>query len=722
MGVRRNKKEELSQIINELEMERMCLPERCFRILTLLFLVISTAMCSLYTSTAATITVKEYNPSGEQLYTYLYLYQNGRKIGYYTGRSIEVPDCQGTYYYHTETNHSGVVSAGQSLNLKCGAITFLVKDRTGNPLSTVYIRIYEDGDQVGYKFTDKDGQVTFDLKPSSKYAYQTDFCSGTFELGNSEQILELNKEVKEAITAFPVVMKYHDRPVKNGSYSLYTYPDKEKSLDSASSSSVQNGGVLLFTYPSEGRYWVQDKYGAFSEPFTVDALHEEKTVEHYKVTFISNDDNPNVLKSIQVAQIAQKTFPYDDKISDGKGYAVYYLMPGEYKYSHLGGTGVFTVDEQDMTVNIPSNTRSLEFLSSDGSPCVNLTVSLSSDNNGKTTEYVTDSNGKCEINCLKGLKYYVSINGVGKAELSSNKQQTFQVSKCAFNLPEITGTKYVNVSDGASSLNIFNGETKSLLNGTYQINIYDGSGQTTKTVDLRSDLDFASFLPDSYSFRVTVDNEPYNGYVYFRTPGQNDRVVQSINGNIQIRLENPEEISVAIYPTYTYCQAHITNGCSLDFSSVNIESEGPGIAFPYTSGYTYSYLKGSNLKLVAVAAANEEFDCWEINGVPYSSSAIEYKVDGKTKAMAKFKTFTTRIKEISGNSPSLNIRVTQDTVNFSEPINGDVKIYSVNGVQVKSIFVISDHIDITDLMPGAYVITVDEKDGKIASAKFAKYN
>ncbi len=720
MNFRRNNNEVSSLIINEPRKHKEGVPILITRVFTFLALVITSLVGMPDVCSAKTITVREYNPSGELLYTRLDLYQNGRKIGNYTGRSIEVTNCEGSYYYQTDTNHSGAVDAGQSLNLKCGAITFLVKDRTGNPLSTVYIRIYEDGDQVGYKFTDKDGQVTFDLKPSSKYAYQTDFCSGTFELGNSEQILELNKEVKKAITAFPVVMKYHDMPVKNGSYSLYTYPDKEKSLDSASSSSTQNGGVLLFTYPSEGQYWVQDKYGVFSEPFTVDALHDEKTVEHHKVTFISNDDNPNVLKSIQVAEISQRTFPYDDKISDGKGYAVYYLMPGEYKYSHLGGTGVFTVGEQDMTVNISSNTRSLEFLSSSGSPCVNLTVSLSSDNSSKTTEYVTDTNGKCEINCLRGLKYYVSINGVGKVELSNLKQQTFYVSKCSFNLPETTGTKYVNVSDGASSLNIFNGETKSLLNGTYQISIYDGSGQLPKTVDLTSDLDFASLLPNSYSFRVTVDNEPYNGYVYFRTPGQNDRMVQAINGKIQIRLDNPEEISVAVYPIYTYCPTRITNGCSLDFNSVNVESEGPGIAFPYTSGYTYSYLKGSNLKLVAVAAANEEFDCWEINGVPYSSSAIEYKVDGKTKAIAKFKTFTTRIKEVSDTSSSLNISVTKDAVNFSEPINGDVKIYSVNGIQVKSLFVISDHIDITDLMPGVYVITVDEKDGRIASTKFTK--
>lgn len=74
-------------------------------------------------------------------------------------------------------------------------------------------------------------------------------------------------------------------------------------------------------------------------------------LEYKKVKFISQNNDPNILKNITVKH---EGYSSENKITDGEGFAEFYLLPGVYTYTHLSGNGTFVVEDRDIQIDLTS--------------------------------------------------------------------------------------------------------------------------------------------------------------------------------------------------------------------------------------------------------------------------------------------------------------------------------------------------------------------------------
>ncbi len=233
-------------------------------------------------------------------------------------------------------------------------VTFTVKDNLGNPIKSETIRVYEDGVEVSNKYTNSSGIAEFYLKASDKYAYKTSFNQAALTLQNDASLTLTKNNVR-------IIAKYQNYPVADN-FTIYPYGDKNTSLDTKSSSATN--GEVNFNLAT-GKYWLKNKLNIYTV-LDITNANQQIVLEYKKIQFISNQTDPNVLENIVVSNGNYST---DTKISDGKGYADFYLLPGSYTYSHLGMSESFTVTNdmlislttQNVTFNLINASTSLAY-------------------------------------------------------------------------------------------------------------------------------------------------------------------------------------------------------------------------------------------------------------------------------------------------------------------------------------------------------------------------
>ena len=523
---------------------------------------------------SATFTLKY---GSANLSEYVYVYQNGKQVasGYTSSStgtlSITLPT--GNYSYKTATNFIGDITATSTVTLDHKKITLTIKDNAGSPISSESIYIYEDGIQVDYGSTNSSGIAEFYLKPSEKYAYKTSFNQSAMSLLNDAAITLTKNNVS-------VIAKYLNYPVADN-FTLYPYGDTQNAIGSYVYSSETNGQINFNV--ATGNYWLKNKLNIYTK-LNVTSTSQQFYLDYKKVRFISNINVPNILENVIVSN---GTYSSDTKLTDGKGYADFYLLPGSYTYSHLGMSEPFTV-KNDTTVNL--TTQSVTFNLKNGTTSAayaNQPFKIGRDINSLSS-YTTNSSGTCQVNLKAGS--YVFSDGISSYSftVSSGGQTitpplydvTFNITQ---NLPNAT-LSYLSVSSINTGKEVFyttytNGMKLCLLSGdykfrcigdgfsisqyvpfkvtqnntvqglyTFQLNIKDnnGTGVSGQSYNIKQD---GSYINSSF----TTNNQgssiaylPNGSYQLYNTKTQEETPFEINNLNKTLNIQLPNEVTIAV--------------------------------------------------------------------------------------------------------------------------------------------------------------------------------
>lgn len=269
------------------------------------------------------------------------------------------------------------------------------------------------------------------------------------------------------------------------------------------------------------------------------------------------------------------------------------------------------------------------------------------------------------------------------------------------------------------------------INGQVVFNLIDGSyefkelSKTLLSVDISSDGTFVYTMPKELGINVSVNGEAWNGYFSLIKEEYREMLnILSTDGHAKVRIDEGEECFASLGIMSHISKIPIKNNQTLNFVDTHILSEGDGLAFPAAT-YVYEtpncyMIEGENLHLVAIPAANAKFDCWIINGKRYESSVVDYKITGAVNAIAKFEKTdpSVAIHGIDSNN-ELNIKVAENYILFDQTVDGMATIYSSAGTVVKSSYVVSDRMDISNIDTGMYVLSLNSQN-KYYSVKFVK--
>lgn len=763
--------------------------------LILIFAVIGLINSSTF---SATFTLKY---GSTNLSVHVYVYQNGKQVasGYTSSStgSLSITLVTGNYSYKTATNFTGNITATSTVTLDHKKVTFTVKDNAGNPISSERIYIYEDGIQVNQEYTNSSGIAEFYLKPSEKYAYKTSFNQGAMSLLNDASITLTKNNVS-------VIAKYLNYPIADN-FTLYPYGDTQNAI--ASYYSSETNGEINFNVAT-GNYWLKNKLNIYTK-LNVTSTSQQFYLDYKKVRFISNINVPNILENIIVSN---GTYSTDTKITDGKGYADFYLLPGSYTYSHLGMSEPFTV-KNDTTINL--TTQSVTFNLKNGTTSVayaNQFFKIGKDMNSLSS-YITNSSGTCQVNLKAGS--YVFSDGISSYSfsVSSNGQTitpplydvTFNISqnlsgvipdyvyitsmntgktvgytytegmkicllqgnynvRCSgdgfsysqlipfvvaqnttiqglytFRLDltdkygAISGQSYYIKQDGAYVNTSFTTNDQGsaiayLPNGSYQLYNTKTQEETPFTISNQNKT-LNLQLPNEITLNVTKDGQAITaGYIIVYDEQKTSvQSIQIINGTGKARLQLGSNyyVMMSVAGTASIQQKIAISGSNinLDFISLQVKSEGKGIAFPYQTDDNNSiyYLKQSTIRLAAVPMKGWTCAKWIINGTNISSDFIDYTLNSATVATVVF-------EQNSGNGVSQakvsnNLSIypnpAETHINLSENLSGDAIIYNADGRIVKQTYVYGNKVNVSDLTSGLYIIAI-ETDNDTYKGNFIK--
>ena len=723
----------------------------------------------------------------------VYIYQNGKQItsGYTTSLgtvSFTLPT--GNYSYKTETNYSGDITATSTLTLDHKKLSFTVKDNSSVPISSETIIIYENGIQVTSLYTNSAGLVEFYLKPSDQYAYMTNFGQAAVSLLNDVALNLTQNKVR-------IIAKYLNYPIADY-FSIYSYGDKNTSL--ATSSSSTTNGEINFNI-STGKYWLKNNLNVFTE-LNITDLNQSISLDYKKVHFVSNELVPNILTNIIVSNGNYST---NTKITDGKGFADFYLLPGTYTYSHLGMSESFTVTN-DMTINLTTQTVTFNLKNAVTlTAYVNQPFKIGKDMNSLSS-YTTNSSGLCEVKLKAGSyifsdgisSYSFTVSSGGQTITPPLYDVTFNITQ---NLPyatlsylyvssintgkEVTYTTYTNgmklcllsgdykfhcYGDGFSSIQYvpFQVTQNTTVQGlyTFQLNITDNNSTAVsgQTYYIKQDGSYINYSFTTNNQGSAIAYLPNGSYQLYNTTTQEEIPFVINNQNQTLNFQLPDVVTLAItkngvsFSGYlmiynelktntqmilinngigkarlstgnNYFVSLITSGVSsvlskitvsgtnqtLDFASVQIKTQGKGLAFPYQTdeNSVFYALNGSIIRLAAEPMQGWICKRWDINSTSIIDDMIDCTINGSTIATAIF-------EQVSGagisNAPiAQNLELfpspAENQISFSDNLNGNAVIYNSEGKVVKQFHIYGNGISISDLNSGLYVVVIETNNG-----------
>lgn len=438
------------------------------------------------------------------------IYKDGEEVKqFYSKNEISLADLKpDTYTYKTETNYVGTIDTritNTTLELNCAKLEIEIVDTQNTPITNTDFEIYEDGDLIQRDRTNNEGKCSFYLKPSVKYAYKTKFCSGSIEIPEGKEGSITNLTINN-INRLQITAKYKDMPIEER-FTLYPYQDQEHPLSSLVYTD-EKSGKMSFYVDAKGSYWVKTSCGAFSEPFTLTADNSQFYLEHYKVTFISNSKDPNILEEFKVSKVNA----VESKITDGKGHVVFYLIPGTYSYSHNNGSGTFTVEKSDKIINIESNKQTISFTDTSGKPFKNLHIKIydKTGYNGITKEYITNEYGQIDVVRSGKSSMYLDIEDyVSGYAIYSQEDTTIQLTRCTFE-SILSDKDYIYLSGNKISKNIKSGESTLLLPGNYTYSHYHDGSMLFREKQLHVESDI--YIKDEFN-KLTIYKHSKDGGV-----------------------------------------------------------------------------------------------------------------------------------------------------------------------------------------------------------------
>lgn len=357
----------------------------------------------------------------------IFIYKNGETL---TSSNSDVYDFSGevnieigeeytgqTVSYRSSLGHQGTLTlsgSNQQINLDCKELTYTSPSSSGSIEFTNGL----------VKFSTYSSSATLYFAPGeysySYYSYSSSSLnkSGIIDM-TTDNILDLsggsgNNDEEYALT---IVCRYGDFPIggstsDDGLY-LYRYGTRDNftSLAYDRDRGVYSGQVTA------GSYWVRDRIGAYSGKIEVDG---DKTVwiDYHKVTFsVKTESTPNANINIKVNSAGNTDYSSisESLTTNSRGEASVYLMPGEYTYTIAGGSGNFTVGEEDKTVSVSTSRVVITLNSDDPSAMATQRFEMTTGNNSYSQ--VTAVDGKLVMNVLPG-NYKLRVNGIATMDVS----------------------------------------------------------------------------------------------------------------------------------------------------------------------------------------------------------------------------------------------------------------------------------------------------------------
>lgn len=576
----------------------------------------------------------------------VYVYQNGKQVASgstsSTTGSLSITLPTGTYSYKTATNFTGDITATSTVVLDHKKATFIIKDNAGNPISSESINIYEDGIQVDNGYTNSSGIAEFYLRPSGKYAYKTSFNQSAISLLNDASVTLTKNNVS-------VIAKYQNYPIEDN-FMLYPYGDTQIAI-AYDNSSATNGEINFNV--TTGSYWLKNKLSVYTK-LNITSINQQFYLDYKKVRFISNVNVPNILENVSVSHGNYST---DTKITDGKGYADFYLLPGTYTYSHLGMSEKFTV-KNDTTVNL---------------------------NTTKPGLYIFELNLTNNNSAFSNQNYYIKQDG-----------------------------NYVNTSFKTNNQGV---ATTYLPNGNYSLYNVITQEETPFTISNQNKT-LNLQLPNEITLNVTIDGQAVTagGVIIYNEQKTAVQGVPISNGTGKVRLPSGSNYYAQLnVSNVVSMQSKVTissNSVNLDFISLQIKSTGKGIAFPYQTDENnlVYYLKQSSIRLAAVPMKGWSCTKWVINSTNINDDLVDYSLNGATIATAVFEqNGSNSISQVKSSANNLSIypNPAETQINFSENLSGKAIIYNTEGKVIKQTYVYGNSINISDLSSGVYIVAIE---------------
>lgn len=430
----------------------------------------------------------------------------------------------------------------------------------------------------------------------------------------------------------------------------------------------QNNSVNTFysssTYGSTidaGSYWLRDQTGHWSDKIV---LNSPQTffLAHQKVTFVSKTGGvPTTSGNVTVRAK-----------SDGSNYYYY----GKSADFNNNGEAVFYLQPGDYTYS--SSGVNGEFTVGNKDEQVNI-------NKYKVTITVQDVNGK------KMEGEYVNF----RSNDSSDSNNTDENGQVVF---EVGPGDYTASMSGS-------------VTASQKVVVTDGNAEATLIV------------PALVTFYVNYEGKPYDGWLGLSDEEGNGYSGSVDTGVAKFRLIADKDYYISWGSSSSNPKVHITEGCTINLGSIEITSEGMGVAFPRSgldATTTLSTIVGSVVRLIAIPVTDDKFQKWTINGTDYTDPMIDFTIkDPITKAKAVFGGSATNRASVKQEMTTINVKYDDQFVYFSADVEGSVSIYNIDGKLVKSLGVIGDRVGIYDLPQGSYVLTLTTADGA-QTARFQK--
>lgn len=442
---------------------------------------------------------------------YISLYKDGERLKYdsfYDKESVRFSTDDDSYSYLTDLNHRGAVNAGDIVYLKSGLFKYLLHDSDGRPLKGVTVKIYEDGDEVKSITSNSEGMAQCYLAEGDKYAYKSEGSSGSFAIvADKETVINDN--------SISVMLKYQDFPVP-GNFTLVADSGTESS--SAYIFSSSSSGRLTFACSYGRSYRIKNAYDVYSDPFTPTVSNNSFVVEHRKVTFVSGSDDPNILYDFKIMGQSQSTNYGLGKISDGKGYIVYYLMPGKYKYSHLGSIVPFEVDDSDLTLTLITNPKTLRLTDVFGKGVPGQKIKILDSNGGESQEYVSDNSGNVPFKAISD-GCYAQVNGFGQFPVDSSTPPEIRLTELIFDNEIFDQATSIILSDGKNTLSVNPGKHLWVpSNSRYTYSVFRGSQILINNaeIDSRGSIVAIGANLNKITFVASEENDtPVSGFRFY---------------------------------------------------------------------------------------------------------------------------------------------------------------------------------------------------------------
>ena len=674
-----------------------------------------------------------------------------------------------------------VVTEGATLSSKLVTLTVTVKDTENNPVSDAYVSIYSpNGSSNGY-YTDNNGQIVKYYAASTGYSWKWNDQSGTFDL-TADYALNITKQASTQVT-LTVGSRYGDFPYKGGYLYLYKYGDKENSLESfyngSGSKKVDVGDYWLkddlgmftekITVSADMTYWVEYHKVSFKWMTGNTPVADQRVRVYYDKDAWDNKSVTTNANGEASMYLAAGTYYY--RILDSDTYTEFTVGNADQTLAINTASVTITLDwdataddmknqsfswgTENSTTNVKPeagkivispimpgsyqlninslNTIDVDVAQGENSKTVKL-YALQFTTNIETTNqmYVNDGAKRMDF----GKKYYLTAgeysysqtyygSPMGIVDLTQNTEVPLNYGILTVTVKDSKGVVAdQQVSFGGSSrVTDENGQvtfTQLVGDGKYTLearDCYVSQDYTLKAGEQTATL----IIPDVVTFTMLHMGQPMTADNIWLNAVENFNVsyrAEVVNGVAKARLDPTLTYTINAYHGATA----ITEGSTVSLGQLKVTCDGMGIALPmenWQATSTYYVLVGSVVRLAAIPVSGINFQKWSINGSEYAEGMIDLTIkDVETSATAVFGgTTPTYVSKYQTNA---SFSSDDNFIYLPDDVEGTVRIFSMDGKQMKSLGVTGKQIGIYDLPAGAYIVTLNSNDGETKVARFLK--